>query len=69
MLLEGVPSRSMIEIHAGNYTRDIEGCILVGDSIRFLDADLIPDVANSKTTLSKLLAELPETFPVSLTRC
>ena len=28
--LEGVPNRTAILIHAGNTTRDIEGCILVG---------------------------------------
>jgi hypothetical protein len=56
LLLLDVKGRSMIEIHAGNYTRQIEGCILVGDSIKYLDADQIPDVTNSKATLSKLLA-------------
>lgn len=61
LLLESVPGRSWIEIHAGNYTRQIEGCILVGDSIRFLDGDTIPDVANSKATLGRLLAAMPQT--------
>jgi len=55
ILLENVPNRTYIEIHAGNFTRQILGCILVGDSIRWLDKDKIPDVANSKNTLRKLL--------------
>jgi hypothetical protein len=28
--LEGVPNRPGIQIHVGNYTRDITGCVLVG---------------------------------------
>lgn len=59
-----VPDRSSIQIHSGNYTRQIEGCILVGSSIAFLDGDLVPDVANSKETLTKLLALLPDEFEV-----
>lgn len=64
--LRNVPQRSNIQCHAGNYTRQIEGCILVGSSITFLDGDKIPDVANSKQTLDKLLALLPDEFEVTL---
>ena len=49
-----VPNRQGILIHSGNYTRQIKGCILVGDSHTDLDNDGILDVANSKKTLSKL---------------
>lgn len=59
LLLVNVVGRSMIEIHAGNYTRQIEGCILVGDSIKYLDGDSIPDVTNSKNTLRKLVSLVP----------
>jgi len=58
----------MIEIHSGNYTRQILGCILVGDSLKYLDADDILDVTNSKHTLDKLLQVLPQYFPVEITR-
>lgn len=58
--LENVPGRSYIQIHAGNYTRDIEGCILVGDSVKYLDGDTVPDVTNSRNTLAKLLDVLPD---------
>lgn len=68
ILLENVPDRSMIEIHSGNYTRQIEGCILVGDSIRFLDNDPVPDVTNSRNTLAKLLRELPSELTVEIVR-
>lgn len=53
--LKSVEGRTFIQIHAGNYTRQIEGCILVGDSIKYLDSDDIPDVTNSKNTLVQLL--------------
>jgi len=57
LLILNVEGRTMIEIHAANYTRQILGCIAVGDSIKWLDNDTIPDVVNSKATLSKLLLE------------
>jgi hypothetical protein len=64
--LRNVPQRSSIQCHGGNYTRQIQGCILVGSSVTFLDADTIPDVTNSKDTLAKLLALLPDEFEVTL---
>jgi hypothetical protein len=68
LLLHNVQNRSLIEIHAGNFTRQIEGCILVGDSIKFLDGDEIPDVTNSKRTLSKLLSLVDDEVTVVITR-
>lgn len=67
ILLENVPERSWIEIHPGNYTSQIEGCILPGDGIKYLNEDSIPDVTNSRNTMNKLLAMLPEEFEVSIT--
>jgi hypothetical protein len=68
LLLHGVPDRDFIEVHSGNYTRDVLGCILVGDSIKYLDADDILDVTNSVRTLRKLVARLPTNFTVRITR-
>jgi len=68
ILLKDVPGRSMIEIHAGNYTRQIEGCILVGDSLKYLDGDTILDVTSSKATLAKLLTLLPDEFTMEIER-
>lgn len=62
--LVNVKDRTNIQGHSGNYTRQIEGCILHGSSVTFLDADSIPDVANSKETLAKLLSLLPDKFKV-----
>jgi len=68
VLLQDVDNRSWIEIHAGNYTRQIQGCILVGDSLKYLDGDDVLDVANSAKTLKKMISLLPETFHVEITR-
>lgn len=68
ILLINVENRDYIEIHAGNYTSQIQGCILVGDSIKYLNADGIPDVTNSRVTLENLLAGLPEVFTIKISR-
>lgn len=68
LLLSGVPGRQSIEVHFGNYTRQIEGCILVGDSIRYLDSDTIPDVTNSRATLEALLTLVPDSVTIDIRR-
>ncbi len=60
--LANVPGRTYIQIHAANFTRQIMGCIAVGDGVKFLDSDSIPDVVNSGATLDKLLDLLPNEF-------
>lgn len=53
--LQNVVGRTYIQIHSGNYTSQIKGCILIGDSLRDINTDGVPDVTNSKQTLSALL--------------
>lgn len=53
--IDKVPQRSAIQIHEGNYTNQIRGCILVGDGFRDLNGDGIPDVTNSLATLNRLI--------------
>ena len=64
--LIGVPGRRYIQIHKGNFTRDIKGCILVGAGVTFLDNDSIPDVSSSEQTLNKILSLLPANFGVTI---
>lgn len=64
--INNVMGRTGIQIHSGNYTYQILGCILVGDSVKFLNDDKIPDVTNSRNTLKKLLSILPETFNIEI---
>jgi hypothetical protein len=66
--LIGVKNRTNIQIHVGNYTSQIEGCILVGKSITYMNKDSIPDVTDSRNTLIKLLDLLPkDNFTVEIT--
>lgn len=62
----GVPNRSYILIHAGNYHTGILGCVLVGSGYRDINNDNITDVINSKKTLVKLLDILPSTFELEI---
>lgn len=64
--IKNVPMRSNILIHVGNYTSDILGCILVGDSVRDINNDGKYDVTNSRNTFNKLMNLLPEEFLVRI---
>ena len=61
-----VPNRTYIQIHPGNYTRQIEGCILPGVAHIDIDGDGIMDVTSSRSTMNKLLNELPEEFYITI---
>ena len=65
--INNVLDRTHVQVHSGNYTSQIRGCILVGDSIKFLNNDKIPDVTNSKNTLKQLLALLDDEFTIEIT--
>lgn len=64
-LVRGVPNRSGILFHHGNYHEDILGCILVGNSFYDLDGDGLMDVRNSRSTMKELNEALKT--PVELT--
>lgn len=58
--IDGVPERSAIQIHTGNYTSQILGCVLVGDGVQDINKDGTPDVINSGKTFDLLLKSIPE---------
>lgn len=60
--VENVFGRTYIRIHKGNFTRQIEGCILVGTSVQFIDGDSIPDVGASNKAFTMLMNVLPDSF-------
>lgn len=53
-MINSVPNRSSILIHPGNYTRQIEGCVLLGEKFADIDNDSITDVINAKATVDRL---------------
>ena len=55
--LKDVPDRSFIQFHVGNYTRNIEGCILPGMTISHIDSDGVPDVGSSGIAMQELLKQ------------
>lgn len=54
--VSGVPGRTDILIHPGNFFHDTEGCILPGSGYRDIDGDGKMDVINSRTTLDRMIA-------------
>lgn len=51
----GVPGRSLILLHYGNYKQDTQGCILVGQYHQDINNDGNLDVVNSKKSMQDLL--------------
>lgn len=64
--IHDVVNRSDILIHVGNYTSDIQGCILVGDKIADINGDGIPDVTSSNRTLRELLSIASDEFLIKV---
>lgn len=61
-----VPDRSMILIHAGNYYTQTQGCILVGTGYQDINQDNVRDVVESKKTLLKMYALMPDQFELTI---
>ena len=64
--VENVVGRTNILIHKGNYTFQIQGCILVGDSIKDINGDMVPDVTNSGNSLDKLMKTVQDNFVLEI---
>lgn len=65
--IDDVPGRANIQMHPGNYTRQILGCVLPGIGMQDLDGDGIPDVTSSGATLDRIMAEIPYTGTIRFT--
>lgn len=50
--IKGVPGRSECKIHIANYFWQLNGCIALGGSRKYIDKDLVMDVANSRNTVN-----------------
>lgn len=66
ILIHGVPNRSGIYIHVGNYNYQIKGCILPGLSLEDLNNDNVLDVTNSRLALVLLMSFLPKSFNIKI---
>jgi hypothetical protein len=64
--IKDVPGRDLILIHVGNYYRQTEGCILIGQKFVDLDGDGNKDVSISRQTLEKLLKNTPKGFVLNI---
>lgn len=65
-LFESVPGHTFVEIHNGNYRRDTELCILVGEEVFDIDKDGLKDVDFSNITLSELLRLAPNEITIDI---
>jgi hypothetical protein len=63
-----VEGRTWIYIHAGNYTSQILGCILVGQAIEDINRDGTPDVADSAPIFNKLMSVCKDFGTVTIER-
>ena len=66
--LKNVVGRSFIQVHVGNYTSDILGCILLGKTIADINGDGIPDVTSSGTTVKEFLTHIEDTGTICVER-
>lgn len=66
--LEDVEGRTYIQIHIGNRTSQIEGCILPGLAIKDYNDDGIPDVVSSEEAFTKIMELAPENGTIKITR-
>lgn len=63
-MLQNVPGRSAILIHAGNTIDATSGCILVGMGLGRISGQ--PGIINSQTALNMLRKILPPTFTIEI---
>lgn len=60
--ITNVPNRDLILIHNANYSRELLGCVGVGEKHIDIDKDGLLDVTNSKNTLKKLMLIVADEF-------
>jgi len=69
LTLIGVTNRTYILLHWGNYYYNTEGCIIVGNKHRDINADGNLDVVNSKKTFNKIMQLLKTETEINLKIC
>ncbi len=66
--LIGTEPRTWVYIHSGNFTASILGCILVGQAIKDINRDGIPDVTNSMPTFNSLMDRTDDEGVITIMR-
>jgi len=64
ILIKDVPNRSGICIHKANYSRQLRGCLAVGDKHIDIDKDGLLDITNSGKSFNVLMQLMPKEFKV-----
>jgi hypothetical protein len=64
--VQNVKGRDSILWHPGNYTSQILGCILPGETHTDLNKDGIVDITNTTATLKILTALVPDKFKLTI---
>jgi hypothetical protein len=64
--VQDVPGRDSILWHPGNYTHQILGCTLPGETLVDMDNDSIIDITNTGHTLKILTALMPDKFKLTI---
>lgn len=65
--IQGVPNRSHILIHAGNFHTNTLGCVLVGKEFKDINGDGNYDVTLSKVAMTEILESgLPNAFQITI---
>lgn len=66
--LSNVVGRKYIQVHKGNFTSDVLGCILLGKTIADINNDGIPDVTSSGDTVKEFLSNISDTGTIEISR-
>ena len=64
--VSGVPNRSEILIHKGNFNKDTKGCILIGSGFGDINKDGTTDIVNSNKTVEDMLKVMPDEFKMTI---
>ena len=67
--VQDVSNRDMILIHIFNYVTQTMGCIGLGKNFTDMNKDGLLDITNSRVTLDKVLALVPDCVQLEIINC
>jgi len=66
ILILNVPNRDGICIHKANFSRQLRGCLAIGDKHVDIDNDGLLDIANSGKSFNVLMRMMPNKFKIEI---